>query len=86
MPTTHTHPPTFAIMTPRSCDRDFGRLFGDRAAELAQAVDADALTAAVESLTTVAISLGTRGVERELGVVGELGQLERLGWDRVAGD
>ena len=59
MPTTHTHPPTFAIMTPRSCDRDFGRLFGDRAAELAQAVDADAFTAAVESLTTVAISLGT---------------------------
>ena len=56
---TRTHPPTFATMTPRSCDRDFGRLFGDLAAELSGAVDADALTAAVESLTTVAISLGT---------------------------
>jgi predicted choloylglycine hydrolase len=58
MPTTHTQPSTFAL-TPRSCGLDFGRLFGDRAAELARAVDADALTAAVESLTTVAISLGT---------------------------
>ena len=59
MSSTCTHPPTFATVTPHSFDRDFGRLFGDRAAELARAVDSDAVTAAVESLTTLALSLGT---------------------------
>ncbi len=40
-------------------DQDFGRLFCDLAAEFARAVDPDALAAAVESLTTVALRLGT---------------------------
>lgn len=61
MPITHTHPPAVATnVTPRSRDVEFGHLFADLAAEIARAADTDAVTAAVESLTTVALRLGSR--------------------------
>ena len=87
MPATRTHPPALA-RTPRSYDPDFGRLFGDLAAELARAVDPAAVTAAVESLTTVALSLGTPDwwaqPDSKAGweLVGKPGRLE---WDEATG-
>jgi predicted choloylglycine hydrolase len=42
-----------------SRDVDFGRLFADLAADISRAADADALTAAVQSLTTVALRMGS---------------------------
>jgi predicted choloylglycine hydrolase len=61
MTATLTHPDAYATTLPQvSRDIEFGRLFADLAAELARAVDADAVTAAVESLTTAALRLGDR--------------------------
>ena len=61
MSTLCTHPPVSAVTLPRpSRDVDPGRLFADLAADLARAVDPDAVTAAVESLTTAALSLGAQ--------------------------
>jgi predicted choloylglycine hydrolase len=52
MSTTCTHPPL-------PSDVEFGRLFADLAAELARAVDPEAVSAAVESLTSVALRIGS---------------------------
>lgn len=61
MPATRTHLSACAT-TLRQVPRDLevARTFTDLAAELARAVDPDAVTAAVESLITVALRLGTR--------------------------
>ncbi|MET1059486.1 MAG: C45 family peptidase [Nocardioides sp.] len=59
MPTACTQPCATALL-PFSRDVDIGRLFADLAADLARAADPDAVTAAVESLTTVALRMGTR--------------------------
>ncbi|MGZ4459787.1 MAG: C45 family autoproteolytic acyltransferase/hydrolase [Nocardioidaceae bacterium] len=62
MPTTCAHPPAPTTTLPElPRDVDLGRLFADLAAELARAVDQDAITAAVEALTAVALRLGTEG-------------------------
>jgi predicted choloylglycine hydrolase len=59
MTTTRSRPPAFATATsPLPHDADLGRLFADLAAEVARAADPEAVTAAVESLTTVALRLG----------------------------
>ncbi len=59
MTTTCSRPLAFAAATsPLPHDADLGRLFGDLAAEVARAADPAAVTAAVESLTTVALRLG----------------------------
>jgi predicted choloylglycine hydrolase len=61
MTTTRSRPPAFATATsPLPHDADLGRLFADLAAEVARAADPEAVTAAVESLTTVALRLGAR--------------------------
>jgi len=59
MTTTCSRPLAFAAATsPLPHDADLGRHFADLAAEVARAADPAAVTAAVESLTTVALRLG----------------------------
>ena len=60
MSATCTHSPAATTRPQLPRDVEFGRLFADLAAELTRAVDPDAVTAAVASLTTVALRLGTR--------------------------
>ena len=61
MSATCTHAPASATTLPElPRDVELGRLFADLAAELTRAVDPDAVTAAVASLTTVALRLGAR--------------------------
>ena len=61
MTTTCSRPTVSATATsPLPRDADLGRLFADLAAEVARAADPEAVTAAVESLTTVALRLGGR--------------------------
>jgi predicted choloylglycine hydrolase len=61
MTTTCSRPTVSATATsPLPRDADLGRLFADLAAEVARAADPEAVTAAVEALTTVALRLGGR--------------------------
>jgi hypothetical protein len=56
-PTCSGHSASAATLPQFSRDVDFGRLFADLAADISRAADADALTAAVQSLTTVALRM-----------------------------
>src|SRR3954471_13981020 len=60
MTATRTRPAAFATPTRLPSELEVGRLFADIAATFAGATYPDALTAAVESVTTVALRLGAR--------------------------